>query len=54
MDAGLPVRNSKQYKELKQSEQLKLSLPPKTSQKEERVLTIADPATGKKFSLKLL
>lgn len=45
---------SKQHKELKQSEQLKLSLPPKTSQKEERVLTIADPATGKKFSLKLL
>lgn len=45
---------SKQHKELKQSEQLKLSLPPKTSQKEERVLTISDPATGKKFSLKLL
>lgn len=45
---------SKDYKELKQGQKLKLPLPPKTTQKEERVLLITEPGTENRFSLKLL
>lgn len=45
---------SRQFSGLKRAEQLKILLPPKTTQKEERVLVISDPATGNKFSVKLL
>jgi hypothetical protein len=45
---------SKEYTGLKQLEKVKISLPQKTTQKEERVLMITEPATGKQFSVKLL
>lgn len=45
---------SKKYTGLKQSEKVKLVLPAKTTQKEERVLMITEPGTENRFSLKLL
>jgi hypothetical protein len=45
---------AKEYTGLKQSEKVKLLLPAKAMQKEERVLMITEPETGKQFSVKLL